>query len=306
MKIIVTGGAGFIASHVVDGYVAAGHKVVVIDNLWSGSRKNLNPKAKFYKADIRNAAALAKIFAKERPNVVNHHAALISVTDSVKKPHETFQTNVMGTLNVVLAFAAAPGGPKKKLIFSSTGGAIYGNPKKLPADESTPPNPFSPYAVAKHIDEEIINYFCKVNNIPYVILRYANVYGPRQRSQAGAGIFPTFITQIKKGVTPTIFGNGGKARDYVFVEDVAHASVLAISRGKNEIINIATTREISDRAVYDAIAKALKFNKAPHFAPARKGEVQRISMSYAKAKKILGWEPKVSFEEGAKKTVRSF
>jgi len=307
MKILITGGAGFIASHIADTYIKAGHKVVIVDNLSSGTRKNLNPKANFYKADIRNLPALRKIFANERPDVVNHHAAFISVTESVKEPAKTFDINVTGTLNVILAFAEAKQSKashaRKKFIFSSTGGAIYGNPKKLPADEHTAPNPFSPYALAKQIDEETIRYFCKENNITYLILRYANAYGPRQRAQGGAGVFPIFTELISKGIRPTIFGDGTKTRDYVYVEDIARASLLGLSRGKDETINIATAREISDYRVFKAIANAYHFTKEPFYTPKRKGEVQRISMSYARAKKILGWAPKVSFETGVERTI---
>jgi len=306
MKILVTGGAGFIASHVADAYVKAGYKVVVIDNLSSGRRANVNPKAKFYKADIRDAAAMDRIFKKEKPDLVNHHAAFISVTASVNEPALTFAINVTGTLNLLLAFAKSRKGGKKKFLFSSTGGAIYGNPKKLPADESTPPNPFSPYALSKQIGEEVIKYFCGVNGIDYVIFRYANVYGPRQRAQGGAGIFPIFVSQIKKGVVPTIFGDGKKTRDYVYVGDVARASVLGATRGRNETINIATAEETSDYEIFKAIANGFKFKHEPKFTPSRAGEVRRITLSYKKAKKVLGWEPKTSIEKGIAETLRSF
>lgn len=302
MKILVTGGAGFIASHIVDAYINAGHKVVIVDNLSSGSRKNINPRANFYKADICNPAALRKIFENERPDIVNHHAAFISVTESVKEPATTFGINVTGTLNVLLAFAATKS-KRKKFIFSSTGGAIYGNPKKLPADESTPPNPFSPYALSKQIDEEMIRYFCGANSIDYLIFRYANVYGPRQKAQGGAGVFPIFTELVSKSVRPTIFGDGRKTRDYVYVGDVARASVLGLTRGKNETVNIATAREISDDAVFRAIANAFGFKQEPFYTPKRPGEVQRIFMSYARAKHLLGWTPKVRFEEGVKRTI---
>jgi len=314
MKILVTGGAGFIASHVVDEYVAAGHKVAIIDNLSSGTRRNLNPRANFYKADIRNPAALAKIFANERPDIVNHHAAFISVTESVTKPVETFDIDSAGTLNVLLAFAdakpsstiirsGAGAHTRKKFIFASTGGAIYGNPKKLPADESTPTNPLSPYALTKQIAEELIRYFAAANGIEHLILRYSNVYGPRQKAQGGAGVFPIFTEQISRGIRPTIFGDGTKTRDYVYVGDVARASVAGLTRGHNETINICTAREISDDTVFSAIAAAAGFTKEPFYTPKRPGEVQHISMSWKKARRLLGWEPKMKFEEGAKKTV---
>jgi UDP-glucose 4-epimerase len=304
MKIIVTGGAGFIASHVVDAYIAAGHKVVIVDNLSSGTRKNINPRANFYKADIRNPIALKKIFDNERPDVVNHHAAFISVPDSIKQPGLTFDINVTGTLNVLLAFAETKS-KSKKFIFSSTGGAIYGSPKKIPADETTPPNPLSPYALSKQIDEEMIRYYCTYYNIDYIILRYANVYGPRQKVQGGAGVFPIFTELIRRGIRPTIFGDGTKKRDYVYVGDLAQASVLALKKVKNETINIGTARETSDYQVFRGIADALGFKKEPFYTPKRKGEVEAISLSYKKAKRLLGWEPKIKFAEGVRKTVAS-
>jgi UDP-glucose 4-epimerase len=304
MKIIVTGGAGFIASHVVDAYIAAGHTVAIVDNLSTGSRNNINPRAKFYEADIRELDALRKIFKREQPDIVNHHAAFISVTDSVKKPDMTFAINAIGTLNVVLAFAdPAVTSKKKKILFSSTGGAIYGNPKRLPADERTTPNPLSPYGLTKQIDEEIIRYFSRENNLRYTIFRYANVYGPRQRAQGGAGVVPIFTDLISRGIRPTIFGNGKKTRDYVYVEDVAQASVRALTRGDQETINIATGREISDYDVFKALADGYRFTQKPLLTPKRPGEVERISLSFARAKKILGWEPKILFKEGIQKTI---
>ncbi len=303
MRIIVTGGAGFIASHVVDAYIKASHHVAVIDNLSHGLRKNVHPKATFYRADIRSPKQLAAIFKKERPQAANHHAALISVTESVREPRKTFITNAEGTLNVLLALAAAPGGGRKKFLFSSTGGAIYGNPKKLPADETTPPDPLSPYALAKEVAERLIIYHADAAHMNYLIFRYANVYGPRQQEVGGAGIFPIFTGLMKRGKQPTIFGNGRKTRDYVYVEDVARANALGLTRGTNAILNIATARETSDREIFDAIARNLHFGREPRFAPSRPGEVMRISMSYRKAKKILGWEPKFSFEEGTRRAV---
>jgi UDP-glucose 4-epimerase len=211
----------------------------------------------------------------------------------------------MGTLNVVLAFAQHGTG-KKKFVFSSTGGAIYGDPKRLPADESTPPHPLSPYALTKQIDEEIIAYYCDEYRIPYTILRYSNVYGPRQNGEGGSGIFPIFINLMRRGTAPIIFGGGKKTRDYIYVEDVAHANLLGLRLGAGETINISSNRETSDDDIFKALAKALRFTKKPRYAPGRKGEVQRMAMSFKKAQRILGWKPKTALNEGVKKTVRSF
>jgi len=191
MKILITGGAGFIASHVTDAYIAAGHKVAIIDDLSTGFRKNLNPRAKFYKANIRDRAAIDHIMKREKPEIVNHHAAAIVVTESVRNPEKTFEVNVIGTLNVAASFAAS-GKQKKKMIFSSTGGAIYGEPKKMPADEATPANPLSPYGLSKKLDEEVVKFYASQFGFDYFIFRYPNVYGPRQNPKGEAGVVAIF------------------------------------------------------------------------------------------------------------------
>jgi len=303
MKIIITGGAGFIASHVADAYIKAGHKVAIIDDLSTGFRKNLNPAARFYKADIRNPALMEKIFRRERPEILNHHAAFISVVESVRDPAATFETNIIGTLNVLRAFGKYSSGRKKKFIFSSTGGAIYGNPKHLPADEKTPPSPLSPYALSKLLAEETIKFFARETGVEYTIFRYSNVYGPRQSPKGEAGVVAIFTDILKSGLRPKIFGDGTKTRDYVYVGDVVRANVLGLNRGKNETINICTGKETSDQKVFDTIARVLGAKKSPIYAPFRAGEVHRISMSFDKAKKILGWQPRMEFGNGIKKTL---
>jgi UDP-glucose 4-epimerase len=303
MRIIITGGAGFIASHVTDAYIKAGHKVAVIDNLLTGSRKNINPKAKFYKTDIRNLPLVEKIFRRERPRVVNHHAAFISVVESVRDPATTFETNILGTLNVLRAFGKYSSGSGKKIIFSSTGGAIYGNPRLLPADEQTRPSPLSPYALSKLLAEKTIEFFAPEYGIKYTIFRYSNVYGPRQNPNGEAGVVAIFGNLLKKGLRPKIFGDGTKTRDYVYVDDVVRANILGLKRGRNEIINICTGKETSDQEIFNAIADALKAKQKPIYAPLRAGEVRRIAMSFKKAKKILGWQPKIGLRGGIKKTL---
>ena len=303
MKIIVTGGAGFIASHVTDAYIKAGHGVVIIDNLLTGSRKNINPKAKFYKADIRNISSVENIFRREKPDTVNHHAALASVVESIRNPIETFDTNILGTLNILNAFGKYHAPKRKKFIFASTGGAIYGNPARLPANEKTDPSPLSPYALSKLLAEETIKFFAPQSNTEYTIFRYSNVYGPRQNPFGEAGVVAIFTNLIKAGKRPTIFGDGTKTRDYVYVGDLVRANVLALRGGKNETINICTRKETSDRNILDSIARALDSQVKPIYAPFRRGEVRHIMMSFDKAKKILGWEPKTKLQEGIVKTV---
>jgi UDP-glucose 4-epimerase len=305
MKIIITGGAGFIASHVADTYIKAGHKVAVIDNLSTGFRKNVNPKAKFYKADIRDRAMIGRIFKKEKPEIVNHHAAIAEVVKSLRDPIPTFEVNVLGTANVLLAFGNYGRGANKKFIFSSTGGAIYGEPKKIPADEITPAMPLSPYGLSKLLDEETIKFYARQYGFRYLIFRYPNVYGPRQNPRGEAGVVAIFGGLMKAGRQPTIFGDGTKARDYVFSADIARANLIAIRKGINETVNLGWGNKITDQAIFKAVAEALDYRGKPMYAPYRKGEVYQIAIKAEKAKKILGWTPEIALAEGIKKTIAS-
>jgi len=303
MKIIITGGAGFIASHVADAYVKAGHKVAVIDSLLTGFRKNLNPKAKFYKADIRNLPLMEKIFRHERPEVLNHHAAIAEVVKSLRNPIPTLQTNVLGTTNVLLAFGKYGRGKNKKMIFSSTGGAIYGEPKKIPADESTPAVPLSPYGLSKLLGEEIIKFYARQYGFKYLIFRYPNVYGPRQNPKGEAGVIAIFGGMMKRGVKPTIFGDGTKARDYTYVGDIVRANLIALKKVTDETINLGCGKKITDQMIFDALARETKFKGKPAYAPYRKGEVYQIAIDARKAKRVLGWQPKIKLGEGVKRTL---
>ncbi len=305
MKIIITGGAGFIASHVADAYIKAGHKIVIIDSLLTGFRKNLNPKAKFYKADIRNLALMEKIFGRERPEIVNHHAAIAEVVKSVRNPIPTFQTNVLGTANVLLSFGKYGHGKNKKFIFSSTGGAMYGMPKHLPAAETEATITLSPYGLSKHLGEEVIKFYARQYSFNYFIFRYANVYGPRQNPKGEAGVVAIFGGLVKRGLRPTIFGDGTKARDYVFVDDIVHANLLALRHKKNETANLGWGKLTTDQMIFDTIARKTGFKQKPIYAPYRKGEVYRISIDAKKARRILGWKPKTKLNEGIRKTLAS-
>jgi UDP-glucose 4-epimerase len=305
MKIIVTGGAGFIASHVVDAYIKAGHKVAVIDNLSTGSRKNVNKRAKFYKADIRDRAAMEHIFRRERPEAVNHHAAIAEVARSVIDPIPTFEVNVIGIANVLHAFGNYGRGKHKKFIFSSTGGAMYGNPKRVPVNEDRPIMTLSPYGLSKHLGEETVKFYAREFNFDYFIFRYANVYGPRQNPKGEAGVVAIFGATMRSGRRPSIFGDGTKARDYVYVEDVAKANSTALRHGKNDVVNIGLGKLVTDREIFDAVAREVGFAKEPIYAPYRKGEIYRISLDARKAKKILGWKPKTRLKQGIKKALRA-
>ena len=304
MKIIITGGAGFIASHIADEYIKAGHKVVIIDNLSTGFRKNINPKTKFYKADIRDKKTIDHIFQKEKPEILNHHAAIAEVVKSLRDPMPTFEVNVLGTANVLLAFGNYGKGKNKKIIFSSTGGAIYGEPKKIPADEKTTVAPLSPYGLSKLLDEEIIKFYARQYGFNYFIFRYPNVYGPRQNPKGEAGVVAIFGGIMKSGNQPIIFGNGTKARDYVFVKDIAHANIKALNKGENETINLGWGKPITDKEIFDAVAEATSFLKKPLYKPYRKGEVYKIALNAKRAEQILGWKPQIKLRDGVVETIK--
>jgi UDP-glucose 4-epimerase len=299
MKILVTGGAGFIGSNVVGGYLKDKQEVAVVSNFSSGKRESLNKKAKFYKADIRNKEVLEKVFKDFKPEIVNHHAGHIGVKESVDNPSYDADINIVGSLNV---FELAVKYGVRRIIFPSTGGGLYGESAKLPADEDTPIEPLSPYGVAKYCAENYLNYFKRLYSIERVILRYANVYGPRQDPFKGVGVIAIFIWKILKGETPVIFGDGTQTCDYVFVEDVVRANILALE-GKEGTYNIGTGKETSVNELIGIFSKVLGHEIKPEYLPPRKGEVYRISLDGEKAKRELGFVPKYSLEEGLKKTI---
>jgi len=303
MKIIITGGAGFIASHVVDAYIKAGHKVAVIDNLLTGFRKNVNPKARFYKADIKNLQLMERIMKHERPEVVNHHAAIAEVVKSLRNPIPTMETNVLGTTNVLLAFGKYGRGKNKEFIFSSSGGTVYGQPKKFPVSENTPLCALSPYGLSKLLGEEIIKFYSQQYNFRYIIFRYPNIYGPRQNPKGEAGVVAIFGGLIKRGLRPTIFGDGTKSRDYVYVGDIARANTMALTHNNNAILNLGWGGSVSDQEIFDTVAKELRFKQKPIYAPFRRGEVRRSALDARRARRILGWRPKVELSEGVKRTI---
>ena len=325
-KIVVTGGAGFIGSHVAQVYCDAGLEVVVIDNLSSGKKENIPAAAKFYKADICDAKAMGAIFEKEKPTVVNHHAAQIDVQTSIANPAEDAQINICGGLNL-LELSRKHG--VEQWIYASSGGALYGEIKNAAATETAAVNPISPYGISKYGLEKYIELYGRLYNLNYSILRYANVYGPRQIAKAEGGVVAIFIQNILKGEAPTIYGDGNQSRDYVFVEDVAEANVQALphhlfpdrrpalrakqvvglKNREKKIINIATGVEASILGLFDSLKKELKFHGNPKFAPQRPGEIVRSLLDPSLAKRILNWEATASLKEGLQKTIawtRSF
>ena len=299
MKILVTGGAGFIGSNVVDALVKCGHEVTVLDNLSTGKEENINPEVKFYNIDLLDIESLEFVFREFKPDVVNHHAAQIDVRKSVEDPAFDAETNIIGSINL---FELSINYGVRRIIFSSTGGALYGELENLPADEDTPIEPLSPYGVAKYCTENYLNYFKRLYGIERVILRYANVYGPRQDPLGEAGVVAIFTGKILKGETPVIYGDGTQTRDYIYIEDVVEANVLALN-GKEGVYNIGTGKETSVNELINVFSNVLGKEIKPEYVLPRIGEVHRISLDADMAKKELGFVPKSSIEEGIRKTI---
>jgi UDP-glucose 4-epimerase len=297
MKILVTGGAGFIGSTVVDAYLRAGHDVAVVDDLSSGSADNVDPRARWYRVDLRTPQ-LDDVFATERPEIVNHHAAQVSVSRSVEDPMHDATVNVLGSLNVL---EAARRHRTRRVIFASTGGAIYGEPDVLPADENHVCRPRSPYAVAKLSVEHYLDYFRAIFGLETVVLRYANVFGPRQDPHGEAGVIAIFMQRIQDGLAPMIFGDGEQTRDFVFVGDVVRANVAALdvpTDGQFKVFNIATGRGTSVKELWDVIAAAARPAVTPAHGPHRPGDVRHSVLDPARAARELGWTPCVPLAEG--------
>ncbi len=303
-KILLTGGAGFIGSHIADAYVEAGHNVVVVDDLSVGKKENINKKVKFYKADLRNKRQIKKIFAQEKPEIVNHQAAQKSVNYSVKDPLYDADINIIGFLNLM---EAAKESGVKKCIFASTGGAIYGDTKKFPTPEDELPLPASPYGITKLCSENYLRFYFASANIKPVVLRYANVYGPRQDPLGEAGVIAIFSRLILAHKPVTVFGSGKQTRDYVFVADIASASLLALNyEAKNfeeAVFNIGTGEETNLLQIIGYIEEACGKKAQITYAPARQGDIERSAVDAQKAQKMLDWHPQVSLAEGIKKTV---
>lgn len=310
MKILVTGGAGFIGSHVVDGYINKGHSVTIVDNLSSGKWENINKKAKFYLLDIRNRAELEKIFEKEQFHMVNHHAAQISVPYSVKNPQEDAEINVCGFLNILELSVKYN---IKKVIFISSGGAIYGEAQEYPTSESYEPSPLSPYAITKYVSEKYLYYYKYQFGLDYTILRYANVYGPRQIPHGEAGVVSIFMNNLINGKICTIYAYedepDGMKRDYVYVKDVVKANLLALEKGSMETFNIGTGIPTSTKELFDFIFLSLNsIKKIPtklkkvKIEPERPGDIRRSCLNIEKSNKILNWKPEYTLEKGIKET----
>ncbi len=303
MKILVTGGAGFIASHIVDRYIAEGHDVAVVDNLVTGKMKNLNPRARFYQLDIRDRE-IEKVFSRERPDVVNHHAAQIDVRKSIEDPVSDAETNIVGMLHL-LQQAVKVG--TRRFIFASSGGAMYGEQPEgtPPAGEETPQRPINPYGVAKTTGELYLHYYHLAHGSDYIALRYANVYGPRQDPFGEGGVVAIFARKLLAGEQPVIYGDGLQTRDFVFVGDVAEANALALKAASGSY-NIATAIETDVVELFRSLAKLTGSSLQEVHGPAIPGEQRRSVLNPEKAREYLGWKAQTTLEEGLRRTVAYF
>lgn len=291
-------------SHVADAYVAAGHDVTILDDLSRGSERNLNPRARFYRGDIRNRDVVEKVFAREKPEAVNHHAAQMDVRRGVREPLFDASVNILGSINLLDASVAHK---VRRFVYISTAGAAYGDPRVMPVPEDYPINPITPYGISKHTVEHYLFTYRVLYQLPHVVLRYGNVYGPRQSSKGEAGVFAIFCEQMLEGIQPVIYGDGSKVRDYVYVDDVARANVLALEKGTGEIFNIAGGMPTSDYEVFCLIRDALGLGGVePKYVAKRPGEIDRIYLDVSKAERLLGWTPRVTLEEGTRRTVAFF
>jgi len=293
MKVLVTGGAGFIGSHVVDALVKNGDDVVIIDNFATGFEKNINPAAKLYRLSICQTA-IEKVFEREKPQVVIHLAAQTSVTQSISNPAYDAAVNIMGSLNVITNCVKSG---VRKIVYSSSC-ALYGTPDYLPVDEKHPVKSLSPYGITKHTVEHYLFQSHVVSGLPFIALRYANVYGPRQNPHGEGGVVAIFAGQMLEGKTPTIYGLGDKSRDYVYVEDIVRANLLAAESDETGIFNVGTGEEISDQMVFDLISRECDYDGLPLYAPERPGEIKRMCLDNSRAVKILKWRPRVQVREG--------
>lgn len=301
-KILVTGGAGFIGSHLVDAFISDGHDVIVVDNLHTGTVENIHPAARLHRADIRDVDALDQIFAAEQPAVVVHQAALADVRASLVDPAGYAAVNVIGTLHVL---EAARKYGIRKVLFASTGGAIYGNPAECPATEACPAHPLDPYGVSKLACEHYLDSYHHNFHLEYCALRYSNVYGPRQDPQGEAGVVAIFTGKMLKGEQAIVNGDGTQRRDFTYVEDIARANLAALTRGSG-IYNLGSGVGTDINTIYEHLAALTAYRRAKVHAPAKLGEVHTIFLDASRARRELGWEPCVALAEGLARTTMYF
>ena len=307
MKILVTGGAGFIGSHLVDRLVQLEHEVVVVDNLATGYRRNLNPGAKFYKASLLDSS-LDEIFQREKPDIVSHHAAQNDVRRSNADPVFDAQHNIIGSIRLIQCCIEHG---VKKVIYASSGGTVYGEPAYLPVNEAHPIAPISPYGISKHTVEHYLFLASTNTGLNYTVLRYANIYGPRQHPHGGAGVIAIFAESMLRGISPTIFGDGSSTRDYLFVKDAIAANLLALKGGDREIYHVSNGEQISPNELFCRLKQIIGSSAgckelaamSPMYAGPRPGEIYRIALSPEKIRRDLGWEPRIRLQDGLAQTV---
>ena len=302
MKILVTGGAGFIASHITDAFIDQGHEVFVLDNLSTGFKKNINPKAEFIEADICDQS-LSQLFEKEKFEVVNHHAAQMDVRRSVADPAFDANTNIIGTINL-LQNSVRNG--VRKFIFASTGGAVYGEQNYFPADENHPTSPLSPYGISKLAVEKYLFFYSTQYKLNYTVLRYANIYGPRQNPFGEAGVVAIFSSKLLKKEQTIINGSGKQTRDYVFVGDVVKANLLTITDEKSDIYNVGTGKETDVNELFSELNKITGNNAEEKHGPAAPGEQMRSVITSEKLFKKFKWKPDTELHIGLENTVDFF
>jgi UDP-glucose 4-epimerase len=302
MKVLVTGGAGFIGSHIVDRLIGEGHEAVIVDNLSTGKKKNRNKEARFYKLDILSPR-LEKLFQKEKPDVISHHAAQIDVRRSVADPLFDAQVNILGLLNV-LENAMRCG--IRRVIFASSGGAVYGEQQTFPAPETHPTHPISAYGISKLTGEHYLYYYQQMGGLRPVSLRYANVYGPRQDPFGEAGVVAIFTQKMLTGEQPVINGNGQQTRDYIYVEDVVEAHMVVMNDNVEGVFNVGAQSETSVNQLSQYLAELTGYRNKAIYGPEKRGELSRSLLDYGKLNKTVGWEPQVSLQEGLEKTVNYF
>lgn len=302
MKVLVTGGAGFIGSHVVDSLVKEGHSVAVVDDLSSGRRVHVNPTARFYQVDIREPR-LQEVFEREKPDLVNHHAAHVDVRRSVADPLFDAGVNILGSLNL-LECARQHG--VENLVYASSGGAIYGEPSYLPCDEEHPLNPICPYGVSKLTVEKYLSMYGHAHGLRYTILRYPNVYGPRQDPTGEAGVVAIFARRMLKGDQIVINGTGEQERDFLYVDDIVKANLLAMERADGQAYNLGCGTGTSVNELFESMKEMTGYRLQPTYGPPRPGETFRIYLDATKAQRELGWRPEAKLEDGLRATIASF
>jgi UDP-glucose 4-epimerase len=302
MRILITGGAGFIGSHVAEAYIEAGHEVFVVDDLSTGKRENLHPRVHFIQADLLDLS-VRKLIAAEKIDVVNHHAAQMDVRRSVADPLFDARVNLLGMLNILEGAREAK---VKKIIFSSSGGTVYGEQEAFPADEAHQTNPICPYGVSKRAGEHYLYFYSVEYGIPYVALRYANIYGPRQDPHGEAGVVAIFTLKLFAGEQPVINGDGKQTRDYVFVKDVARANVAALQTDFCGPMNIGTSIETDVNQLFQHLRTLTQSSLPEQHGPAKPGEQRRSVLAWKRAQDVLGWRPEVDLKEGLRQTVDFF